>query len=542
MDPNNTPQDPMAPPVVPDSPTPTATPAPTAPVEPQTITPTVTPQPVASQPAVIEPTAQAPAPVGQPVATAPSPTGPSPVTPTPVSGGSKKNLAFGLIAAALVVGGALGYYFLSVVPNKPENVWRTGLSRSGEVTNKLVVEAIETEKREKIEQSKISGTFEFKSGESDNEFVMSGDVNSLFDLKRSNSSLSLKVDPSADAPEGTEGLDLKAEVISEITDESNYPNLYFKVTGLEYYAAMLGEDFMKYDGRWIAMTSDYFENQAKQYGAPEVETEETGVSDLTAEEVSNMVKAVSDTAVEYVFTDDESKGIIRQKEFVGKEDSDGINAYHYKAGIKVDNLQKACKALINNVFAVSGFEKFFGGDSAKKDKARDDALESCDEEISEEDRKEAEDYTFDLWVDSKYKLLHKIRFAEENKPDSYFEVGQTYTGGEDITFFMNVIAKNDDGVVEVNNTLKANYKTWKTEYSLDASGKGFSGSAKVTMEPYYEDIDTARPDDAIDISEVFGPVVEGTTQANGPTQGSSPLTTLGLFGQRAVAGASTEEL
>src|SRR5690606_31032379 len=100
---------------------------------------------------------------------------------------SKKPLFVGLFVALAVVLGSAGYVFGYYIPNKPENVWKTGLNRSGDTLAKLVAESTTEQKIEKLKSSKSTITTKVRS-----EFVdVDGQLVTRFDSRKSDSTLEL---------------------------------------------------------------------------------------------------------------------------------------------------------------------------------------------------------------------------------------------------------------------------------------------------------------------------------------------------------------
>lgn len=491
--------------------------------------PVPTPTPSGEPPKTEQPTQQPSA--GSVIGPSPeaSPPAPTPITATEQSASpqpvplvnpeppvapkkrSKKPLIIGVIIAFLLILSTSAYVFGYYIPNQPENVWKTGLNRSGEVLSTLAEENTEAEKIESFKKSEISSTLSVTSDVVD----VDGELTTKFDDTSSDSALSINL--SSEEPlfgtDQTE-LALKAFLLTKLAEDSAFPDIFFKVSGFKdikavetYYPGLV-----TYDDKWISVSSDYLESTLGSY----VEAEDFGYSsenELTAEETAAIAKAVTDTLNEYVFTDDDAKGIIEQREFIGKEDLDDINTYHYKAGYRFDNLAPFCRAMVDNVLNVEGTDKFFRDTEAKKD-ARVDAQEACDKSVSDEDRQELEDFSFDVWIDSKYKLIHKIRFTDEDNEANYIDIGQRYTGGDDVTFFAHI----ENGDVTANLELNNNFDSLKTVITVNVDVSGdtpFTIKSTTTVQPYQEEITTTPPEAAVDIQEFLSSLETAAPAVNG---------------------------
>lgn len=453
----------------------------------------------------------APAPQFQPPA--------SPAMPTDPLGGAAKNkkpFAIAMVAVLLMALGGAGYVFGFHIPNRPENVWRTGFDRSGEALDKLVDKATASEKLERLEKSKISGTLDFRSPTAN----VSGTLESAFSLTETDSALKLKIIPQGLSV--SEELDLSAELKSVYAEGSRFPDIFFRLDNIVQVLPFMFNGADQYDGKWIAVPSEFFESMiGSQFGM--IESQPGNADTPSAEDIAAIGRAVTKTLGEYVFTSDESKGVIVNRGYQGKETVDDVKAYHYKAGFSTDNLQKGCVALMENVFDVDGFDKFFGGNDGFE-RARKDAIDNC--AMSEEESSSIGDVEFDLWIDAKYKLIHMVRFTSE-ETDTTFDIGQNYSGGDDISFFIR--AYKDDDSVNMSATFSINFETTKS--GLEITFKGKEGDDDVDLkfvlntEPFDGDIDVSRPEGAVDIRDVINSLMSPTYPADNSasSQGSFDL-------------------
>src|SRR5690606_34209177 len=127
---------------------------------------------------------------------------------------------------------------------------------------------------------------------------------------------------------------------------------------------------------------------------------------------------------------------------------------------------------------------------------------------------EAEAFRFDVWIDAKYKLIHKVRFADNNNSDDYIDIGQTYTGGDELKLF--VIFKGKDYSYDVN--LTSNFETQKTTLSVKGEGTDetpYDLEVVTTIEPYSEEINTSEPEGSVDIEKLLQDIQAATGQALG---------------------------
>lgn len=473
MDENNTPNTPSKPVITPTPQTTTPT-TPTTSPEPAT---TPTPQPTTSN------------------------LGPAPIPAEAKPKRSKKPLFVGLVVL-VILGGVIGYVFGFYLPNRPQAVWRTGLDRTGDTLEKLINETTDAENLQKLEKSKVTGNFSFEGGDT----TASGNIESAFEIGKSNSSFGLDIETGNASTGDVTKFDLDAEIISSLTEGKRFPDTYLKLTGFKDlgFADLFIPGISEYDGRWIALGSDFLESQLGQYyDEAELSDDASGINDITARDTADLSRAVTQTLEEHVFNSDETKGIIKQREFVAKEQLDDINTYHYKAGVNADNLKPFCIAMIENIFSVEAVNKFFSSDKEAANKAKQSAIDSCNEDMSEEARTEINDYTFDVWVDAKYKLIHKLRFVDEEQT-GFVDVGQRYTGGDDVIFFVRAEFEDTKGWMEAT----SNFKTLQTKFEVGVDSKNNDEPMEFRMtmsiEPYSEEINVDRPEDSVNIESILG--------------------------------------
>ncbi len=98
------------------------------------------------------PQAQVPPPIYNPSA------GPTTGINTTPRQGKRKVILFGAMAAVLVLAGSAAAVFGVYIPNKPQNVWKTGLNRSGTAVQKLVA-TVTTKDICRAPASKRSGVY-----------------------------------------------------------------------------------------------------------------------------------------------------------------------------------------------------------------------------------------------------------------------------------------------------------------------------------------------------------------------------------------------
>ncbi len=404
---------------------------------------------------------------------------------TGISKKKKLLLSGGILAALLLFGG--GYVFGFYIPNKPENVWKTGLNRTGMAIDSLVEDATSKDKLDKLTASEMRGNLSVKGKTLGN---ISGSFAAQFDKESGNLSLDVSI-----PQDGTDNAELSAKVLLEVPAKEQYPDVYFKLAGF----TALGLDGLVpgvngYDGKWISVSNDFIKKNLDKDGAS------TKQEDMvTASEAAEVARVATKTTREYVLTTDPDKAVVVNKGFKGKEKVDGVNAYHYKAGLNKNHVKAYCQALITNVSKTTAFKKLID----EKDRAErtKESIDTCKDNA--DDIKD--NFTFDLWVDAKYKLIHKVRMYKENSTKNYVDIGQTYKGDDTLRLFAKL--HDVDNPTELNSTLQVNFKTMKVNGTLDGyTGKGdskYTFDATYSLEASDKKVSIEKPASSVSIEDVF---------------------------------------
>lgn len=415
----------------------------------------------------------------------PSQPGLAPGYPGPApSGSKKKKIIIGSSVIAVLIALVAVYIFAFYLPNQPDNIFKSGISRTGKATEKIVNEALEKEKIDSLSKAEVSGSLEVKGNGAD----YSGSFSSKFDNKNSDSNIKYNA----------EGSEISAQIIAKLPDSKLYPDVYFKINGLS--AIGLGEfmpELVKYEDKWIHASSDYL---AQNIPAQE-ETEEN--IEVNKDDIAELVKIANSTTKEYLFSVEPDKALIENKGYVGTEKLDNdITANHYNVALNVENSKKYCTALVERIMSSEAYKRLptINKDNIDKDKA--DAVKNC-QETSEDEF--ADDNKFDLWIDKKTKLIHKARFTEKDKPGEYFEIGQNYKSGDDIPLFM--IVHSDEDSLDIKVNLDMNMKNTTAKGSVDASygadNEKYSIKGHLEFKPLSGEVNPESPTNTVPIDEIL---------------------------------------
>lgn len=318
-----------------------------------------------------------------------------------------------LIVLLLAAGWVFGIY----LPNKPENVWKTGLNRTGEGLNALINGSSSSKQMEVFKSSSVSGDVSVTS----KDVNASGTFSVKGDEKDATSGFTIKL-----KPEDEQEYNLSADIISKLPANAKYPDMYFRLGGFKDLGL---DEFLpgidSYDGKWIYASSNDIKQYAESFGASASDSNDQ----LTAKDYVEVAKNAANTTNRYIFTSDPQKAVLENRQFVGKEKQDGINTYHYKVGINNAHAKAYCKALWDGIATTNAYKKLI--DEKDRTSQRDSFTKGCQKSV---DDIKASDQ-LDMWIDGHYKLIHRVRFYDTEDKSTYLDVGQNYKGGDSLELF-----------------------------------------------------------------------------------------------------------
>ncbi len=399
--------------------------------------------------------------------------------------GMKKTLLFIVLPALLLLGGsAAAAYYGYVVPNKPENLWASSLERTGKAYDEMVKFVDTTAQKDNVEYKgdfKISGALaadgSMSGSSSKNGSRLTGDI----------SASGIKVN-----------FDVRA-----INSERSTPDIYFKATGLEGLGNLFGFADPVYttalngiNNQWYVVDHTLFD----QY----TDSTNTDVQ-LGMDDVNELLKAIGESSKQYVFTKDASKTVVTVKQNVGKETQDGRGVYHYKVGVNKENLKKYNNDLCDRLAKTSIYklinDSALGGSGSEcKDVADIDKLTN--------------DGSADVWVDTKTKLVHKVRFTEKDDQSNILDIFQDYQGGDEIPLGLTSSGKDTNTTLK----LKLNRATNVVDLNLTSKGTGadeYNAEFNFTVKPSDTEVKVETPEGAKNIITLlsdlgFGEIISGT--------------------------------
>lgn len=454
----------------------------------------------------------------------------------------KKIFIMSGLVALFFVALSSAYVFGFYLPNTPDNVWKTGLSRTGKEVEAIANKISDPESFSTLAKNKvtISGSVDFPDQK------VTIDFDSNFDELKSDNNLDIGVNSSA----LQEPINVNAKIKTSLPENSVWPNVFFNISGL----SSLGFDaflpgISAYEGKWISVEQDFYEKYLDEL------TSGNESSNITEQDVISVMNDVVAVSQDYLFSSDPEKAVINQDEFIGEEESEGITAFRYKASVNETNAEKFCIALIDKLYTNESFKKINQTEQSDLEKAIEDAKKGCST-TQEEDDDAAEPETFDLWIDKKYKILHKIRFSEDLEAkaqslkdqkagciqrysdfgssssstsfcdyyddlaetgEKYVDVGQIYKGEDEFALFVNQVTNTN----RQNNSIRGDFSINAKDLSINGSitykdnSEDSRGSANISIktEPFDGEIDANKPEGAVPLQQVIDDLTNQQAQS-----------------------------
>lgn len=393
---------------------------------------------------------------------------------------SRRNkVLIGAGAAAVVTLGVVGYAFGYYLPNQPSNVYGRALSNTSKGYDKLIEYAGNKDLAKKFEAQEMNGT-----------------VNVTGDGASGDGSFEMKSDKDGNATMsgdfGMSGVRVNFEGLMKDVENSGSPDMYFKVKGLKGIDQLVGTQLEQFEDKWVSIDHSFFGSYAANLQGSAGEG--TELKSPTQEQIVDAANKVGEVNKAYLLTDDKSKAVFEMKQYKGKEVVDGKNTMHYEVKANKDRLKNYVDEL-GKALDKSKLNQW-AQDSYKKDLSE---LVNTDDLKSEVNN--MKDDTFDMWVNTKTKMIHKIRLEMSNK--DYTDIGLSYDGGDEYPFFIN--SKEGDNTFNLG--LSLNTKTNVVKIKADMKTIGESAmTLKVGMEikPSTGKVEVTPPTDTMPLMEALG--------------------------------------
>lgn len=429
---------------------------------------------------------------------------------------SKKTLMRSVIAAVVVLLLAAGYVFAIYLPNTPSHVFSASLANSGVALDKLI-DYSKAQALANYKSVSLDGTVHVKSPTGSYDVTLTGAAN-----KGGNADLHFNEDAL--------GEKFSTDVLSIISSGNTTPDIYVKVTGVKHFLDSAGLNSLdNLDGQWIVvdhtLIDTYLSNLKKSVGSGS----SSNTTAPTYAEVQDALSKAQAVNKQYLFTADASKAVLTNEKFVGKETVDGRSVDHYKVGYDKAHLQAYVSALAS---ALDSSKLNAWAKNVNSGKSLSDSMGFSSLEKSVSNAKS--DYTFDLWADTKTKLISKMSFTDITDKSSVFTVSQGYTGGSKYPFGLSVSGTDSVTHNPQKYTLSATLDTKTNKLSTTFTSSTVASDGTTTsngnfdLAPSSSAVNVTAPAKAKSLTDILvslglGGLVNGSLNGTAQTQSSNPF-------------------
>jgi hypothetical protein len=415
-----------------------------------------------------------------------------------------KKLALLSLLPLLLVGGAAAAYFGYVAPNKPENVWSDALVNTGYGLDKLP---------DYVNSAKFGNAVNIKGSfkVSAENLAVDGNIDGSSDDK-GNSEFTGSVSAS--------GAKINYDIRTIATSGSN-PDVYFKVNGLDGLGDLLSKNFGTASAEEKTQITKelngvnnqwYFVDHTLLDQAANSKDKSSGISNINKKDINDFISAISGPSKKYIFTSDQSNAAIEMKQFVGKENQDGLSLNHYKVGINKENLKKWNKDVCDNLKNNKLFKTLSFGQS------QEDLEKDC-YDTSSIDKLDSSK-TADAWVDLHTKLIHKVRVTDSKNSKNYVDIIQNFKGGSTLPFTTAFVS--DENGEKTSGLINLVYDKAASSIAINGNAKAEgktpgSGSFTFMITPSTKEVKVEKPANAKNIMQLTNDLgLSSTQQAESP--------------------------
>jgi len=410
--------------------------------------------------------------------------------------GGKRQMIMAAIIAVVVVGLAAAYAFFVYMPNRPSEMYAKSLTNTGDALDALVSYSNSVASKN-YKSYNVSSTLHDDSTESF-DATLSGAVDTQGDSK---------LVASADVL----GAKMNANIESVHVAGSTTPDVYVQLNGIKPTLNTLGlSNFDSLDGEWIGIDHTLINSYAAQLNQNASAATKGSVLP-TAAELHDAETQVQTVNKEYLFTNDPSKAVLANQKFINSAVENGLPSYHYVVGYNKTHLEAYVTALgtaLDSSTLNTWAKEAYNGESLSQ------VLNIASLQKSVKNASGNE--TFDVWVDTKTRLIDSVQFADPSDKTSIFTVSQGYTGGSSYPFSMsfdsNDGASSDSVKTAIDLTLNKVTNAYTGTLSTD------EGSTNVvfdfTLTPSSSTVKVSAPSNAEPVANVLGALELGADSSS----------------------------
>ncbi|MGH7238912.1 MAG: hypothetical protein ACREHG_02480, partial [Candidatus Saccharimonadales bacterium] len=373
------------------------------------------------------------------------------------------------------------------------------LTRTGEAADKLIAYS-QNNNLSKYQSVALAGSVQING----KNYNFSSNLNGDYD-KNGNTTTDLGVDAKT---QGDTNTHIKAglNLLTLKTKGDSYPDVYFKLTGIDSVLSALGASgsspLGSFDGKWILISHDLIKKYADQYsGQSSSSQNQTKVP--TKAQIYDVINKVQAVNKEYIFTDNQTAAVLVKKSYVGAETKYGRSVYHYKMGYNKAHLLAYVGAVgkaLDSSSLNDWSQKVY-----KKDLSQELNINNAKKQIQQHANP---NYIFDMWADRKTKLVEAVQFDDNEKDNTdSVTLAQTYGGGDDYPFIV-AVSGNDNGdkgsaMAKIDFDGASHAATITFNYNDNNHGNKTAANGNLSIIPSSSNAKVTQPKDAEPLEKVL---------------------------------------
>lgn len=428
-----------------------------------------------------------------------------------------------ILAVILFIAIILGIIFGLYLPNTPNNVWKTGLNRTGMQSSAVIKALSDPKVSESFKKSKIEagGIISY------NEQKYTIKSNVAVDATKSDTSAQVQ---SSSGSESDFTVDVALR--TDLPEAALLPNIYLKVgfsDPSQFKTLGIPE---KYNNIWISAEQDFMNELAKSY-----DINQNDAQNITQENIISIVNDFNSVSQQYIFTTDPQYAVIVQKSYIGTEKINDSKTNHYKAGVNKENAKQYCYAVYEKLMSNQTYVKYVIAGDTNIEARKQENKQECDQLVNDIPN----NFEFDIWINKSIKIVQQIRFYEdlskqaeeaqkrkteciqtyvENNKDAcdyvddmiekgqkYTEFGQIIKSKKELLLYTSDVSDTDKSKSNIRAEIYVNSETYELNGKINAKADNpnskLNADLTFKMLPYQGEIDTSKPNNAVPIQQVI---------------------------------------
>lgn len=434
-----------------------------------------------------------------------------------------KKLMLITLGAIFFISIILGIIFGLYLPNTPNNVWKTGLSRTGKQSSAVIQALSDPKISESLKKSKIEagGTVTY------NEQNYSVNSNASIDASKSDTTAQVKASSGSE-----ENFVVDVALKTDLPETALLPNIYLKV---DLSDPSLFKSFgipEKYNNVWISAEQDFMSELAKTYNLKLDDSK-----NITKEDIISVVNDFNTVSQQYIFTSDPQFAVVVKKSFIGSEEINNSKANHYKAGVNKDNAKQYCYAVFEKLINNESYKKYALSGDTNTEARKQENKQECDKLVNDIPN----NLEFDIWINKSIKIVQQVRFYEDlskqveeaqkrkteclqtydayskdscdyvddfiEKGQKYIEFGQIIKSKKELLLYTSDVSDTDKNKSSFRAEIYVNSETYELNGKINAKADNpnnkLNADLAFKMLPYQGETDTSKPKDAVPIQQVI---------------------------------------